>query len=195
MYAMISEVAKHIEELRKIKEERDRLDSLIPEAVPYFDIYGLEEKVRIYKILGIDFNVGIGDLYCFNRNASMFWHCEVSNQVDENGECHSVNYDRPCLSIQFPTGPFIFSIYDNEYPRDFFEKFYIELIAGCKPTLRDDMNHHLVYEAKIAKTAYENYLKVHDKYDKLNKDRARNVRLERAKAEYEKALAEANESR
>jgi len=96
------------------------------------------------------------------------WHGEICLGVFN--EENTLNMDEKpknemLLSIQFPTGAYIFG---ENYDKELFDEFYKEL-KTYSPKFCDDLNHYLYYSLENASKIYNDYEDIYKKYrDKYN---------------------------
>jgi hypothetical protein len=90
--------------------------------------------------------------------------------------------DELLLVIHFSTGPYTFS---EDYPVDFFYKFFKELI-DLKPKYTDIRNNSLYFTMETASNAFNNFKLIYDKYLKLNEEDYKKRKIQKMKEELEK---------
>lgn len=87
------------------------------------------------------------------------------------------------LQISFPIGPYTFgNSTDNEdYPKEFFSKFFPEL-KSYNPDYIDDANSALYWKINNAKDIFNSFDIIFQKYQDLNKKDIKRREIERMKA-------------
>ena len=119
---------------------------------------------------------------------SRFKYSEVSAYLvrgipNQSTTSREINPNEEMLVIWHATGPFIFG---DDYPRDFFDKFYDEVKAACPPDYEDKLNARIYYKRKRASEAYKSYCEIRAKYHELNIERKKKLRIERLEKELAK---------
>lgn len=92
------------------------------------------------------------------------------------------------LVLKFPTGPYMFgygNVFNKDYPIDFFNQFYAELLT-YNPDYTDSRNRNLYWKMENAKTIFNSFSDILDKYNQLNSEDIKNRKIKELKAELEK---------
>ena len=84
--------------------------------------------------------------------------------------------------IQFSTGAYIFG---EDYPQEIFNSFFVEL-KSYKPDFSDSHNHGLYWRLENAKTISENFDAVLKKYNEINREDAKQRKIQNLQKEIEK---------
>ena len=112
---------------------------------------------------------------------------EINNQPAPNP---TIFPEEEMLVVWHDTGSFIFGDYPNDYPRDFFDKFYNEVKSACPPDYEDKLNARIYYKRERAAEAYKSYCEIRAKYHELNVERRKKLRIEKLEKELAKAKEE-----
>lgn len=87
--------------------------------------------------------------------------------------------DELLLLIQFPTGAYIFG---EDYPEEFFQKFFRELI-DLRPKYTDSHNCCLYFSMENAGKAYNQFNEIYKKYQDINKEDYKQRKIQKMKDE------------
>ena len=94
--------------------------------------------------------------------------------------------DELLLQIKFPTGANIFMVHgEHDYPTTFFQRFWLEL-KTYKPDYIDEVNHCLYWKLENAKNMFNSFDDILNKYYELNREDAKQRRIEKIKKELER---------
>lgn len=189
--------------MEKIKKAYDEILKVLYEhkEICVFDINDLEEKIKkhlfgleLKEIYGLNIDpkeiYSINNLICFVISADYhnFGNYKVIGQWGEKYKrTISWSFDgrQPeneiLLQISFSTGAYIFG---NDYPDDFFEKFWLEL-KTYKPDYIDEANKSLYWKLENAKDVFNNFDTIFKKYNELNKIDFKKRKIEKIKKELE----------
>jgi len=163
-----------------------------------FDLSALKETARCHldylelkEVYGLD--IGNKSLAGYNyisvdefRKISYIGE-KYNNRISWSVDGRQPNNER-LFFVSFPTGPFIFGdgdIFDKDYPVEFFQKFFSELIT-FKPDYSDIANKTLYWKIENAKEIFNSFNDILKKYYDLNKEDIKQRRIKKMEAELEK---------
>lgn len=112
------------------------------------------------------------------------WHGDISLGIyNEKNVCNMEEKpdNEMLLSIQFPTGAYIFG---EDYDTEIFNEFYKEL-KTYKPKFCDDLNHYLYFELKNAGKIYNEYENIYKKYKEKYNSKIYKRKIDKLKEEIE----------
>jgi hypothetical protein len=146
--------------------EIDNLD-----RIAKYHLFGIELK----EVYGLDINpkaIDSLDWLDFGKYRHIGrWGKKYNRTISWPNEGKQPNNEL-LLSIGFPTGPFIFTCgggFNQECPEDFFQTFWNEL-KSFNPDYVDDHNNCLYWKIENAKTIFNTFNNVLQKYYELNKE-------------------------
>jgi hypothetical protein len=96
--------------------------------------------------------------------------------------------DNLLLEISFPTGPYIFgfgSMFNQEYPQEFFQKFWHEL-RSYNPDYVDSHNNSLYWKIENASVIFNSFDDIMQKFNDLNKEDVKQRKIKAMKDELSK---------
>jgi len=99
--------------------------------------------------------------------------------------------DELLLAVNFPTGPFIFafgSVFDQEYPKEFFQRFWNEL-KSYNPDYIDDHNNCLYWKIGNANKIFNSFDDILERYYQLNKEDKKQREIKKLKEQLSKLEA------
>lgn len=99
----------------------------------------------------------------------------------DNGEQPT---DELLLDISFPTGGYIFG---QDYPTEFFQKFFNEL-KTYKPKYSDTTNNTLYFSMDNASAIFNKFYSILNRYNDENKEDFKKRQIERKKEELQKLI-------
>ena len=164
----------------------------------FLDIPDVESKIKLH-LLGIELLETYGlcidplrvnryDWMEFGEHKRIGLYGTKHNRVISWLDCGEQPENEMLFMLKFPTGAFIFGyggIVDKEYPVNFFNKFWKELLA-YKPDYSDTANHCLYWKLENAKSMFNDFDGILRKYYDLNKEDVKQRKIESMKAELAK---------
>lgn len=120
------------------------------------EVYGLdinEKKINNIQYKELKSNVHL--TYIDSINTIISWEDDGKKPQGER-----------LIKFSYPSGAYFFG---NDYPSDFFEKFWFEL-KSFNPDYCDSANHSLYFKLENAKDIFNNYDAIVKKYCELNKE-------------------------
>lgn len=156
-----------------------------------FDVKYLERKAKIHL-----FALKLKEVYRLNITPKEVNCLEYIHFGDKSIGLYGEKYRRTIswsADGKQPTDEYLFVlnisrgayIFGNDYPEDFFQKFWLEL-KSYKPDYIDEVNNRLYWKLENAKDAFNNYDSILEKYYKLNKEDIKRRRIKKMKKELEK---------
>jgi hypothetical protein len=154
-----------------------------------FDIEDLEMKSK-YHLFGIELKEVYGldidpkkvkslQWLTFKEYLHIGWWGQKYNRTISWLNDGNQPEDELLLEISFPTGPYIFAYgsgFNQEYPQEFFQKFWNEL-KSFNPDYGDDHNNGLFWKIENAKGIFNAFDSILDKYYNLNKEDVKQRRI------------------
>lgn len=179
--------------MEKVKKAYDEILKALHKyrEVCVFDVSDLERKAKIHL-----FGLELKEVYGLNIDPKQVNSIDWIRFGDYRaiglwGEKHrrtiswSVDGRQPedemLLKIYFPTGAYIFG---EDYAVNFFQKFWLEL-KSFKPDYIDEANHSLYWRLDNAKDVFNLFDETLKKYYELNREDAKQRRIEKMKKELE----------
>lgn len=179
--------------MEKVKKAYDEILKVLHKhrEVCVFDVSDLERKAKIHL-----FGLELKEVYGLNIDPKQVNSIDWIRFGDYRaiglwGEKHrrtiswSVDGRQPedemLLKIYFPTGAYIFG---EDYAVNFFQKFWLEL-KSFKPDYIDEANHSLYWRLDNAKDVFNLFDETLKKYYELNREDAKQRRIEKMKKELE----------
>lgn len=179
--------------MEKVKKAYDEILKVLHKhrKVCVFDVSDLERKAKIHL-----FGLELKEVYGLNVDPKQVNSIDWIRFGDYRaiglwGEKHrrtiswSVDGRQPedemLLKIYFPTGAYIFG---EDYAVNFFQKFWLEL-KSFKPDYIDEANHSLYWRLDNAKGVFNLFDETLKKYYELNREDAKQRRIEKMKKELE----------
>jgi|688.fasta_scaffold196797_4 hypothetical protein len=141
-------------------------------AIELKEVYGLEiDEKRIDNIKYKELKNNVHLTFMDGVNSKISW--------SDNGEQPNGEY---LIKFSYPTGAYIFG---EDYPCDFFKKFFLEL-KSFKPDYIDSANSNLYFKLENAKEIFNSYDTILKKYYDLNKEDVKQRAIIRMEKELEK---------
>lgn len=117
-----------------------------------------------------------------NDNISIGWYGDKYGRKIGWSDDGTQPTDELLLDICFPTGAYIFG---GDYPKEFFEKFFLEL-KSYKPKYVDTTNKSLYFSMDNAAKVYNVYDSLFKKYDEMNSADIKQRQIEKMKEDLAK---------
>lgn len=162
-----------------------------------FDINDLQTKSKLHllglelkEVYGLDIDpraIRSFDWIDFGEHRKIAWYGGKYNRTISWSVDGRQPEDELLMTLKFPTGAYIFGdggIFNKDYPTQFFQKFWIEL-KSYNPDYIDEANHCLYWKIENAKTIFNSFNDVLNKYYKLNSEDIKQRRIEKMKKELE----------
>lgn len=135
---------------------------------------------EIFEMYNI--NISINKIYNTKYIRISECHGDICLGVYNESNVHNME-EKPnnemLLSIQFPTGPYIFG---RDYDTKIFNEFYEEL-KTYNPKFCDDINHYLYFDMKNAGKIYNEYENIYKKYKEKYNSKIYKRKIEELKEE------------
>jgi hypothetical protein len=179
--------------MKKVKEAYDEILKALHKhrEICVFDVSELERKAKTHL-----FGLELKEVYGLNIDSKQIKNMDwvrfgEYRAIGMWGEKHrrtiiwSVDGIQPedemLLQICFPTGAYIFG---EDYAVNFFQKFWLEL-KSFTPDYIDEVNLGLYWKLENAKDVFNSFDLLLKKYYELNKEDAKQRRIEKMKKELE----------
>jgi hypothetical protein len=163
-----------------------------------FDIDDLKRKsechlfgIELKEVYGLDIdpkNIDSLQWLNFGEYRHIGWWGTKYNRTISWPNDSKQPVDELLLEISFPTGPFIFAFgggFNQEYPQEFFQKFWNEL-KSYNPDYVDDHNNCLYWKIENANKIFNSFDNILERYYELNKEDNKQRKIKRMKEELSK---------
>lgn len=127
------------------------------------EVYGLNiDEKKIFNIKYQELKSNVYLTFIDSEKTTISWE---DNNKKPKGEI--------LIKFSYSTGAYFF---DNDYPTDFFQKFFLEL-KSYNPDYCDSANRSLYFKLENAKDIFNNYDCIVKKYRELNKEDAKQRKI------------------
>jgi len=164
----------------KLQETKKIYDSILKIARKNNDILNYDFKDLELRAKNHLFGIELKEVYGLNIDEKIFRNTryqELKNNVHLtfiDSETTTISWEddgkepkgETLIKFSYPTGAYIFG---GDYPKDFFQKFFLEL-KSYNPDYCDSMNKSLYFKLENSKDIFNNYDSIVKKYYDLNKE-------------------------